>query len=104
MFYIAETGEIQSEKLKSLAKGIRQHQLKEYVANSSLKHKLQLGGTLYHQGVFGKEVPAGYSGSTGWSAGVRSGRPSAEPAADGPDYKDSKGERFSMLKILKTMT
>lgn len=102
MFYIAETGEIQSEELKSLAKGIRQ--LKEYVANSSLKHKLQLEGTFYHQGVFGKEVPAGYSGSTGWSAGVRSGRPPAEPAADGPDYKDSKEERFSVLKILKTMT
>lgn len=45
----------------------------------------------YHEGVLGEEVPAGYSGRPSRCVGVGSGRPSTEPAADRPDYKDSGG-------------
>lgn len=43
----------------------------------------------YHEGVFGEEVPTGYSGCPSWCVWVRRGWPSAEPAADCPDYEDS---------------
>lgn len=46
---------------------------------------------LYHEGVFGKEIPAGNSGGTCWCVGVRSGRPSAKPTTDCPNDKDSEG-------------
>lgn len=49
----------------------------------------QRGKVLYHEGVFREEVPAGYSGGPCWCVWVRSGRPSAEPTADCPNYEDS---------------
>lgn len=47
------------------------------------------GHVYYHEGVFGKEVSAGYPGCPSWCAGVRCGWPSAEPATDCPNYEDS---------------
>lgn len=57
---------------------------------------------LYHEGVFGEEVPAGYSGCPSWRVGVRSGRPSTEPATDCPDYEDS-GEKIADQSEVKTL-
>lgn len=43
----------------------------------------------YHEGVFGEQVSTWHSGGPSWCAGVRRRGPSAEPAADGPNYEDS---------------
>ena len=51
------------------------------------------GQVIYHEGVFGEEVPAGYFRCSSRCVGVRSGWPSTEPAADCPDYKDSEGKK-----------
>lgn len=48
------------------------------------------GGALrYHEGVFGEQVSAWHSGGPSWRAWVRRRGPSAEPAADSPNYEDS---------------
>lgn len=69
------------------------------------------GGVLcYHEGVLGEQVSAWHSGGPSWRAWVRRRGPSAEPAADSPNYEDSEmkeeeiidNESSSKVKKYKT--
>lgn len=54
-----------------------------------LTTKSRGGVSRYHEGVFGEQVSAWHSGGPSWRARVRRRGPSAEPAADSPNYEDS---------------